>query len=120
MATASDITTIRDWHAHIYFTPATRAAAAELRDWVAERFPAAVLGRWHEDKVGPHPEPMYQIAFPIDLFPTLVPFLALNRQGLTVLVHPQTRRERDDHLRHAMWLGAVLPLDASRLREEAP
>ena len=48
-----------------------------------------------------------------------MPFLALNRMGLTVLVHPNTKRERDDHLVHAMWLGAVLPLDASVLREQA-
>ena len=118
MATATEISAIQDWHAHIYFTPATRDTAAQLRDWVGERFPTTTLGRWHEGKVGPHPQAMYQIAFPLDLFPTLVPFLSLNRHGLTVLVHPNTRRERDDHLLHAMWLGAVLPLDASMLREE--
>jgi DOPA 4,5-dioxygenase len=60
---------------------------------------------------------MYQIAFETALFPLLVPFLMLNRQGLTVLVHPETNRPRDDHLLHALWLGAVLPLNGSILPE---
>jgi DOPA 4,5-dioxygenase len=109
---------IQDWHAHVYFTPGTRDHAATLRDWVEKRFTVR-MGRWHEGKVGPHPQAMYQIAFTNDLFATLVPFLALNRMGLIVLVHPNTKRERDDHMLHAMWLGAVLPLDVSMLREQA-
>ena len=109
---------IQDWHAHVYFTPGTRDQAATLRDWVEKRFTVR-MGRWHEGKVGPHPQAMYQIAFGNEFFPTLVPFLALNRMGLTVLVHPNTKRERDDHTLHAMWLGAVLPLDVSVLREQA-
>lgn len=107
---------ISGWHAHIYYDPATtRAAAARLREGIAAAFPAAVLGRWHDAKVGPHPQAMYQVAFAPDLFPSLVPWLALNRAGLTVLVHPETGRQKADHLEHALWLGAVLALDASVL-----
>lgn len=113
-----DTAAIRDWHAHVYYTPATRDRAAELREWIGARFPEAVLGRWHEEKVGPHPQAMYQVLFPARLFAELVPFIALNRGDLTVLVHPNTGRERDDHTRHATWMGAVLPLDLSVLKEE--
>ena len=67
--------------------------------------------------VGPHPTAMYQLTFTPALFPRIVPFLALNRQGLTVLVHPETGRQRADHLAHALWLGAVLPLRAEVLPE---
>lgn len=110
--------TIIDWHAHIYFeNPAQRETAAGLREAIGARWPAAVLGRWHEGKVGPHPLAMYQVHFAPDAFDTLVPFLALNRAGLTILIHPNTQRPKDDHLLHAMWLGAVLPLDASVLPE---
>ena len=77
--------------------------------------PEAVLGRWHDVPVGPHPRAMYQVAFPPTLFPVLVPFIALNRDGLDVLVHPETGRQKADHLHHAMWMGAVLTLDASVL-----
>jgi DOPA 4,5-dioxygenase len=62
---------------------------------------------------------MYQVLFPARLYAELVPFIALNRGDLTVLVHPNTGRERDDHTRHATWMGAVLPLDLTVLKEEA-
>jgi DOPA 4,5-dioxygenase len=110
-----DVAEIRNWHAHVYFDPATRAIAAELRGQVAERFPNARLGRWHEGKVGPHPQAMYQIAFENPDYPALSAFLALNRRGLTILLHPESGRPKEDHLHNALWMGAVLPLDASIL-----
>jgi aromatic ring-cleaving dioxygenase len=118
MDTPKDPAAIKDWHAHVYFAPETRATAERLRSRLAERFPEALLGRWHERPVGPHALPMYQVLFPVSLFPALVPFLALNRDGLAILVHPNTGRDRDDHSAHAMWLGAVLPVDLSILKEE--
>ena len=109
-------TAVAGWHAHVYYDPAaTRDLAARVRAGIETAFPAAVLGRWHDRPVGPHPQAMYQVAFPPELFPRLVPWLALNREGLTVLVHPETGRAKADHLRHALWLGAVLPLNASVL-----
>jgi aromatic ring-cleaving dioxygenase len=115
---AQETASVHAYHAHVYYDPErTRAAAATLRSWVEARFPTARMGRWHDIKVGPHPTAMYQIAFETALFPTLVPFLMLNRQGLAVLVHPETGRPRDDHLRHAMWLGAVLELNGAVLPE---
>lgn len=109
---------IRDWHAHIYYDPErTKPQAAELRGWIEQRFPAARMGRWHDVPVGPHPSAMYQVAFAPEVFPALVPWLALNRQGLTVLVHPETDRPRDDHLLHALWLGEKLPLKTDILPE---
>lgn len=117
MAAPQEATKAHAWHAHVYYTPQTRAKAQQLRDWVAARHPAARLGRWHDAPVGPHPQSMYQIAFGPEDFPALAPFLALNRGGLTILLHPETGRPKDDHLRHALWMGAVLPLDASNLPE---
>jgi DOPA 4,5-dioxygenase len=117
-AVAKDTASIHAYHAHVYYDPqTTRDKAGQLREWVEARFPEVRLGRWHDGPVGPHPSAMYQIAFETALFPLLVPFLMLNRQGLTVLVHPETNRPRDDHLLHALWLGAVLPLDGSILPE---
>ena len=87
-----------------------------LRDQVAARFDV-VLGRWRDEPVGPHPQPMYQIAFAVPLLATLLPWLMLNRADLAVLVHPETGRPRADHLRHALWLGQVLPLNGAVLPE---
>jgi len=114
---ATDTRKITDYHAHIYYDPADRARAATLREQVETRF-SVRMGRWHDVPVGPHPGAMYQIAFNPDQFPTLVPFLMLNRQGLTVLVHPETGRSRDDHLLHAIWMGEVLALNASVLKQD--
>ena len=112
---------ISSFHAHIYYDPATTRASAELlRERVAERF-LVRNGAWHDVPVGPHPNAMFQISFAKDVFAAIVPWLMLNRLGLTVLVHPNTARPRDDHLRHALWMGSVLPLDASRLPQtDAP
>lgn len=110
--------TVTGWHAHVYYDPATtRSTAAALREAIADRFPAAVLGRWHDAPVGPHPGAMYQVAFAPELLPGLLPFLALNRTGLAILVHPETGRPRADHAEHALWMGAVLPLRLEVLPE---
>jgi aromatic ring-cleaving dioxygenase len=106
-----DPSDIKDYHAHIYYDAATsRDRAERLRLRVAELFPSAKLGRWHDELVGPHPQSMYQIAFPTEMLPSFVPWLMLNRDGLTVLLHPETGDDLTDHTAHAAWFGAVLPL----------
>jgi aromatic ring-cleaving dioxygenase len=110
---------IRSYHAHIYYAPETRKVAERLREAIGERF-TVELGRWHDEPVGPHPVSMYQVAFRVEEFPKLVPWLMLNRGGLDVLVHPQTEDAYDDHAIHALWLGAKLKLRLERLRRNRP
>lgn len=112
----ADTGKIDDYHAHVYYDALSRDRAALLRQWVEERFPVR-MGRWHDVPVGPHPCAMYQIAFAPDQFPALVPFLMLNRMGLTILLHPESGRPRDDHTLHASWMGEILPLRTAMLRE---
>lgn len=106
---------IMGYHAHVYFDARTEAAAAALRDGLEARFEVA-LGRWHHKPVGPHTAAMYQVAFAVDRFAAVLPFLALNHGPLSVLVHPVTDDAVADHFEHALWLGAPLPLDAAPLR----
>ena len=101
---------VASFHAHVYFDgPAQRDAALALREQIAQRF-AVALGRVHDVPIGPHARAMYQVAFDVQSFGKIVPWLMLNRQGLTVLVHTNTRNERADHLSHALWMGEVLAI----------
>jgi DOPA 4,5-dioxygenase len=111
VAPVTDPELIREYHAHIYYdSTKTRDRAARLRERVAATFPTAILGRWHDAPVGPHPQSMYQIAFPREMLAAFVPWLMLNRDGLTVLLHPETGDDYVDHTDHAVWYGATLPL----------
>ena len=53
---------IASYHAHVYYDPATRKSAAQVRTDLIARFPVR-LGRWRDKPVGPHPVPMFQVAF---------------------------------------------------------
>ncbi|MGY8707448.1 DOPA 4,5-dioxygenase family protein [Bradyrhizobium sp. 18BD] len=117
--TVQPLDSIRSYHAHIYFAgPEQRLIAETLRENIAQRFPV-LIGRWHDRLVGPHTRPMYQIAFAVSEFPRLVPWLMINRQGLAVLIHPDTGQPRSDHLIHPMWLGEILAINAEPLPEQA-
>ena len=102
------LSAIGSFHAHIYFDGAVqRHLAMTLREQIGERF-SVKMGRVHDRLVGPHARAMYQVAFDVPTFGKFVPWLMLNRQGLTVLVHPNTTNPRRDHLVHALWMGEVL------------
>lgn len=105
---------IDSYHAHIYFDDKGSKNAAILRSWVAERF-AVELGPWHNAAFGPHTTASYYFGFKKELLPTVLPWLILNRLGLTVLIHPNTDNPYDDHLVHALWLGTKQAINAERL-----
>ena len=109
---ANVMTEIEAFHAHVYFDAARLTQARRLCEDCRDRF-GVEMGRVHERPVGPHPDWSCQLAFPPDLFGAVVPWLALNRDGLIVFVHPETGDDLKDHTEHALWMGEVRPLDLS-------
>ncbi|WP_419737187.1 DOPA 4,5-dioxygenase family protein [Pseudomonas sp. COR18] len=103
---------IKGYHAHVYFDASTLDQARELCERAAATFPLK-MGRVHERLVGPHPDWSCQLAFEAEQFGAVVPWLALNRQGLVIFTHPLTGDDLADHSDHAIWMGAVRPLDLS-------
>lgn len=101
---------IRGWHAHVYFDPATRERAIGLRDRIAGELGLQV-GRVHDRPIGPHTQPMFQVMIDAADVGRAVGWLALNRDGLVVLLHPETGDHLADHTRHALWMGKVLEIN---------
>jgi DOPA 4,5-dioxygenase len=107
----TDTHAIAEYHAHVYYDPATtRGKAEKLRERIAQKFPEAALGRWHDKPIGPHPGATYQVEFPASMLAAFVPWIMLNRDGLNVLLHPETGDGYLDHAIHAAWFGQSQPL----------
>ncbi|UWQ92899.1 DOPA 4,5-dioxygenase family protein [Rhodobacteraceae bacterium M382] len=107
-----DIQTITGYHAHVYFNSDTVEQARQLCQSAADQF-GVVMGRVHERNVGPHPMWSCQLGATPDQFSHLLPWLALNRDGLIVFAHPETSDHLKDHRDHGIWLGTGLELDLS-------
>jgi len=105
---------IESYHAHVYYDAESKDRAKRLRERLAAAFEVE-LGRWHDRPVGPHPMGSYQVAFPPAAFGAILSWLALNRDGLVVFVHPNTGDDLADHRDHAIWLGGMPALDLDAL-----
>src|SRR5690606_38160406 len=105
---------VTGYHSHVYFDAATVEQARQLCREAASRF-GARMGRVHERPVGPHPDWSCQLSYRAPVLAELLPWLAMNRNGLVVFTHPVTGNDLLDHRDFAIWMGAVRPLDLSRL-----
>jgi aromatic ring-cleaving dioxygenase len=110
-----DATTIRGFHVHVYFDTGTRGIAERLHEGIETRFDAKV-GKLHGQPVGPHPKPMFEVTATPEQFASIVTWLMLNREGLSVLVHPVTDDAIADHETRTLWMGESLPLDVDFVR----
>ncbi len=99
-----ETSSISGYHAHVYYDAGSKSRAERLRAAIEERFDVE-MGRWRDSPVGPHPTGSYQVAFAPELFGEILPWLALNRNGLTIFTHTETGDHMADHRDHAIWLG---------------
>jgi len=105
---------ITGYHAHVYYDSDNKKIAARLRRLIKVHFDTN-LGRWHHDPIGPHPKGMFQVEFRADIFSSLVTWMAFNRDGLSILVHPLTGDDMADHTSFAIWLGESLKLRLNKI-----
>ena len=109
------MTELKGYHAHVYYNPATKATAAQLRETILGKF-VVQPGGFSDNPAGPHPISQFNVIFRTEEFQNIVPWLMLNREGLDVLVHPLTESSYDDHSKNALWLGTPVPMRLDILR----
>jgi DOPA 4,5-dioxygenase len=103
------------FQAHVYFDAITHRTAERTRDALARDLGVNV-GAFHERPVGPHAKAMFQVTITPEQFATVVPWLMVNRSGLSVFVHPTTDDSVADHEASSLWMGEPLPIDVEVLR----
>lgn len=113
------MTTVRPYHAHIYFDPPELARAQALAERARELFGVRV-GRFHEKPVGPHPRGSCQLTVAPDRFGAFAAWASVNRDGLTVFAHADTGNDLADHTRHVVWFGPSEELDTSIFEPSQP
>jgi aromatic ring-cleaving dioxygenase len=101
------------YHAHIYYAPDDRAAAAALREAFGGEEGILFVGRMMDRGVGPHPIPQYEIHFRRPALDRVV--AAIEASGLRALVHPLTDDDLADHTDLAHWIGDPVALDVAVL-----
>jgi aromatic ring-cleaving dioxygenase len=106
---------IAGYHAHVYFNADSRERAGALCE-AAGRTLGVTVGRMHDGPVGPHPRGSCQLAFGADKFAAVIPWLIVNRKGLTVFAHAETGNTLEDHTEHVLWLGPSETLNLAALK----
>jgi aromatic ring-cleaving dioxygenase len=107
------------FHAHVYFnTDDDSFLRAEEFHRLLKTDPSIRLefvGDLERRIVGPHPKPQFEIHFRGEELWSLLPKLHVERLGLSVLIHPVTLNDHEDHFGNAIWLGEPFRLDATKL-----
>ncbi len=105
------------YHAHVYFDGGTVRFASRLCEEAGVKYGVQV-GRVHRKPVGPHPSWSCQLVFSYTQFEALVPWLDESRHGLTILIHPVTGNDLEDHTIHAAWLGDEVMLNIAMFQPD--
>jgi aromatic ring-cleaving dioxygenase len=124
---------ILSWHVHILYMlnePSSVKAAMALRRRAQDEFSAYLGadcdGRYDYARLcmitdhdlfndtlsgGPFVSGEWSIFVPVPYFSLVVPWFALNHGNLSLLTHPNTGFEYEDHSDYAQWAGMVWPIN---------
>ncbi|ATY65743.1 Dopa 4,5-dioxygenase [Cordyceps militaris] len=111
---------------HVYYDQTNRDEtkyATELYERIRREFSELRIYKLWDRPIGPHPTAMFEVSiFTPAQFGAFIPWLAVWRGPLSVLVHPNTvpaegeslvAAELRDHTQRAIWLGEKQTLDTS-------
>lgn len=101
------------YHAHIYFTAASKPAAQALRLELARSDAILFVGAMTDGPAGPHPIPQYEVHFRAASLDAVRAMIASS--GLSALVHPLTDDDLADHTTLGEWIGVPVVLDLTVL-----
>jgi aromatic ring-cleaving dioxygenase len=113
---AKKVPAIESYDIHIYFEKGTDWVKADgLANALIEAIPQA--GGPHQVKagMGPHLLPNVEVTIPPEALSKALTLLQLNNPGLSILVHPHTGDEIQDHTTLANWVGKPVPLKLGTL-----
>ena len=65
--------------------------------------------------IGPHPCGSFETWVPKEYLNEALSFFMQRRGELTILIHPRSRYEKEDHFSRSMWLGPPMRLDPTCL-----
>lgn len=112
---------IRSYDVHVYFfdtDASSTASARSLHELIIKEFPELHVHKFWAQPIGPHPVGNFEINLKTPAqFCKFAPWIQVNRQGFSVLVHPNTGYPLKDHTVNAMWIGRRLVLNTSVLEE---
>lgn len=105
------------YHAHVYFALEQKDRAEVVRTKLCEVLGNQVrISRLVPRPIGPHPLPMFEIDFEGKDLLRVRTLIDQNRDGLSVLIHPNTGDDLADHRDHSEWLGETLTLNLDFLK----
>jgi aromatic ring-cleaving dioxygenase len=116
---------------HVYYCQQDEqetAFARALWERTRREFPELRIYKFWDRPVGPHLIAMFEVnLFTPAQFGAFVPWLAINRGPLSVLIHPNTvdedgkeakDEEERNHTQRAIWMGERLPIRTQILRKQ--
>ena len=110
------------FHSHTYFdhqSPKQVTKARVFMDLVRGTFAATPDVEVHSfvpAPAGPHPRASFEVLFTREVFAEYVSWLMFERPAdLSILIHPLTRSQTQDHTARALWLGEPLAIDVAVL-----
>uniref|UniRef100_A0A6B2LMK8 DOPA 4,5-dioxygenase n=1 Tax=Arcella intermedia TaxID=1963864 RepID=A0A6B2LMK8_9EUKA len=134
---------IKEWHFHTYWfwnNPEDQNRAWQFREKIisqvkdkkfvvvcngvtSEMLPGlneSNIPKFNTQPIGPHPCGSFETWVPYEHFSSALSFFTLHRGSLSILFHPLTVHELEDHTSRSMWLGPSYRLNLDVLSPLLP